>query len=203
MKFYYDTETADSAYDAQRKEKYSQDKESGNVGEKKVDFALKWLDKSFVKIEALSKDFSGSPCILLYNPEFVDIKQEYDHIIVGRAGVFVIETKNYIGKLIIDKYGNWIRQFNGNEVGMTNPLQQVRQHEKVLKSFLPQNICVISILCIANDKAIIEGAENSPLPIVKSDMLVEYIEQFDINEKPLSNDEIAECVKSINCHMVK
>ena len=35
---------------------------------------------------------------------------------------------------------------------------------------MPETCRVISVICIANDKAIIEGIENSPIPIVKSDI---------------------------------
>lgn len=201
MCFYYETENISEAYELQKKERYSQDKESGDAGERKVEYTLQWLDKSFVNIEARSKNYAGNLCIKLCNPEFIDKVQEYDHIIVGKKGVFVIETKNFSGKIIIDKYGNWIRKKQNEEIGMTNPLQQMRQHEKILKSFLPGNINVVSILCIANDKAIIEGIENFTLPIVKSDMIVEFIENYN-DDSNLSQNEINKCCELIYEYMV-
>lgn len=201
MCFYYETENISEAYELQKKERYSQDKESGDAGERKVEYTLQWLDKSFISIEARSKNYTGDPCIKLSNPEFIDKVQEYDHIVVGPKGVFVIETKNFSGKIIIDKYGNWIRKKRDEEVGMTNPLQQMRQHEKVIKSFLPDNINVVSILCIANDKTIIEGSENFTLPIVKSDMIVEFMENYNADSS-LSQNEIDKCSKLIYEHMV-
>ena len=84
---------------------------------------------------------------------------------------------------------------------MTNPLQQMRQHEKVLKSFLPGDINVVSILCIANDKVIIEGSENFTLPIVKSDMIVEFMENYN-DDSDLSQNEINKCCELIYEHMV-
>lgn len=200
--FYYDTESAKKAYSVRSNEKYVQDKESGNLGEQKVDYALKWLDKSYIQIEKKSNDKVGNGCIFIKNSEFIDEHQEYDHLIVSNKGVFSIETKNYAGKLVIDQYGNWIRKKNNEEEGLKNPLQQIRQHEKILKSFLPEDCPVVSIICIANDKAIIEGGENCPIPIVKSDMLVEFIENWDGNETEVSKLQMEQCVNAIYNHMV-
>lgn len=202
MVFYYDADSPQDAYAARSAEIYSQAKESGDKGEKKVDYALKWLDASYTVIEKRSKDKAGSPCILISNPTFIDEKQEYDHLIVSSKGVFSIETKNFVGKLVVDKSGNWIRKKDGGEEGMKNPLQQVRQHEKLLASFLPRECHIISILCIANDKAVIEGEEHCPIPIVKSDLLVEFIENWKETGSELSDDQKEDCVATIYEHMV-
>lgn len=145
---------------------------------------------------------AGSPCILLFNPGFIDEKQEYDHLIVSCKGVFNIETKNLAGKFVIDKAGNWIRKKDGDEEGVKNPLQQVRQHEKLLASFLPKECRIISILCIANDKAIIEGSEHCPVPIVKSDLLVEFIENWQTTDSELSDEQKKDCITAIYERMV-
>ena len=202
MVFYYDADSPQDAYAARSAEIYSQAKESGDKGEKKVDYALKWLDTSYVKIEKRSKDKAGNLCILISNPTFIDEKQEYDQLIVSSKGVFSIETKNFAGKLVVDKSGNWIRKKDGGEEGMKNPLQQVRQHEKLLASFLPRECHIISILCIANDKAVIEGEEHCPIPIVKSDLLVEFIENWKETGSELSDDQKEDCVATIYEHMV-
>lgn len=202
MVFYYDADSPQDAYAARSAEIYSQAKESGDKGEKKVDYALKWLDASYTVIEKRSKDKAGSPCILLFNPGFIDEKQEYDHLIVSCKGVFNIETKNLAGKLVIDKAGNWIRKKDGDEEGVKNPLQQVRQHEKLLASFLPKECRIISILCIANDKAIIEGSEHCPIPIVKSDLLVEFIENWQTTDSELSDEQKKDCITAIYERMV-
>ena len=202
MVFYYDADSPQDAYAARSAEIYSQAKESGDKGEKKVDYALKWLDTSYVKIEKRSKDKAGNLCILISNPTFIDEKQEYYHLIVSSKGVFSIETKNFAGKLVVDKSGNWIRKKDGGEEGMKNPLQQVRQHEKLLASFLPRECHIISILCIANDKAVIEGEEHCPIPIVKSDLLVEFIENWKETGSELSDDQKEDCVATIYEHMV-
>lgn len=200
--FYYDTGSAQEADFIRLNEKYAQDKESGNKGEQKVDYALKWLDKSYIQIEKKSNDRVGNKCIFIKNSNFIDEKQEYDHLIVSNKGIFNIETKNYTGKLVIDQYGNWIRKKEKEEEGIRNPLQQIRQHEKILMSFLPENCKIISIICIANDKAIIEGSENCPIPIIKSDMLVEFIENYCKNQMKISDSQVKQCINAIYNHMV-
>lgn len=98
---------------------------------------------------------------------------------IGPQGVFNIETKNYTGKIIIDRDGNWIReQSDGRKVGERNPLQQSRRHEAVLRSIVGDDVPIISILAIANPKAIIQGAENSKVKLLKSDVLEEYISNY-------------------------
>ena len=132
----------------------------------------------------------------------MDEKQEYDHLIISNKGIFNVETKNYTGKLIIDKYGNWIRKKKDLEEGVKNPIQQIRQHEKMLRSFLEKECNIISIICIANDKAIIEGVENCVIPIVKSDMLVEFIEKWNLSDIEMSDEQKEKCVMDIYNHML-
>ena len=63
--FYYDTPSAQDAQTARMDDKYMKDKESGDKGEERVEYALKWLDKSFVQIEKRSTDKVGNSCIKL------------------------------------------------------------------------------------------------------------------------------------------
>lgn len=202
LMFYYETESVQNAYSIRSDEEYAQEKKSGDEGEEIVEYALKWLEQSFECIKRKSKDRLGNACIYLSNPKFIDEKQEYDHLIVSNKGIFNIETKNYAGKLLIDQHGNWIRKKSDVEEGIRNPLQQIRRHEKMLLSFLPSECKIISIICIANDAAIIEGIENSPIPIVKSDMLVEFMENYDLSGIEMTSSQKEQCIQAIYEHMV-
>lgn len=201
LMYFYEAESAYDAKTARKEAEYNDSRANGARGEKEVDYALKWLDKSYVLIPKLSEDGHGNKCIIISNPEFIDEPQEYDHIVVGRQGLFLIETKNYAGKLIVDKYGNWIRiKQDGTEEGERNPIQQVRRHEKMLRSIISEDIEIIDIICMAHPKMIIEGVENCTIPLIKSDMLVEYIENYD-NGKMISDYEIQRCVECIKEYM--
>lgn len=180
---------------------YMEARKIGKVGEKEVEYALKWLDKSYMIVpKMLSKRYEGEKTIELCNPEYIDEPQEYDHIVIGKQGVFVIETKYYSGKLVIDSNGNWIREKkDGTRIGERNPYQQIDRHVKLLKSFLKEEIPVNGLICMAHPEAIIEGAENSPVKLVKSDLLTKYIEDYK-NNKLLSAEEITECFSLIDAH---
>ena len=116
-----------------------------------------------------------SAITLLTYPVTIPVNDDFPRIILG----FNIETKNYTGKIIIDRDGNWIReQSDGRKVGERNPLQQSRRHEAVLRSIVGDDVPIISVLVIANPKAIIQGAENSKVKLLKSDVLEEYISDY-------------------------
>ena len=172
-------------------------REAGEKGENEVSYALKWLDNYVI----FDKFNNKGNAIKLENLQYIDETQEYDHILVGNNGIILIETKAYSGKIVIDASGNWTREKNGEIKGIKNPLQQVRRHEKLLKSIIPDGIEVLSIICIAKDSAIIEGGANSVVPIVKCDQLVEYIER-NHTESILSDQMVEECCKCIKEHQV-
>lgn len=181
-----------SVYSGINLQKFAENQKKDSMGEKEVNYALKWLDKSYIKIS----NPNSEKAISLYNPEFIDEAQEYDHIIVGKQGVFNIETKNFAGKLIVDVNGNWIRVRDGQMEGERNPIQQIRRHEKLLRSIIGLDIPIINIICMAHPKLIIEGVENCSVPIIKSDLLVEFIETY-TSDANISEDEIKKCVTQI------
>ncbi len=200
--YFYNTETIVEAQKEKEKQTYLENKKNGTIGEKEVEYALKWLDKDYLIVDKNSIGKYGENTVMLNNPAFLDEPQEYDHIIIGKQGVFLIETKNYAGKLIVDSQGNWIRiRKDGAEEGERNPLQQIRRHEKLLKSILHQSVPIISVICMAHPKMIIEGSENCVIPIVKSDMLVEFIENY-TSDKEMTMEDMQECLSTINTYMV-
>lgn len=179
----------------QEDEKRKAIESAGIRGEQEVLYALKWLDDVY-------KILSDKP-IKLKNEEFIDEEQEYDHIIVGPAGVILIETKAYSGTISIDENGNWqrMKKEGGGWVGETNPLQQVRRHEKLIKSFLPKDIPLRSIVCLAKSNVVVKGVNNSPLDIVKVDMLTEHIENIEC-ENRLDEQKICEIIELIKGYIV-
>ena len=170
--------------------------EAGRKGEDKVSYALKFLD-SYNIIDAQS---NGAPVCIL-NKNYIDEEQEYDHIAVGPGGVFLIETKAYSGTITIDDFGNWIREKDGKSKGELNPTAQVRRHEKIIRSILPKDTPIFSIICIANDTTIINGVKNSKIPIVKYDLLVEKIET-EYRQDILSNKQVSDIIDIINRYTV-
>lgn len=179
LMYFYNTDSPEEAREAVKEKKYRESRQYGEKGEEEVEYALKWLVGDYIKLEKDASGKYGTKAIVLNNKDFVDEPQEFDHIVIGPQGVFNIETKNYTGKIIIDRDGNWIReQSDGRKVGERNPLQQSRRHEAVLRSIVGDDVPIISVLVIANPKAIIQGAENSKVKLLKSDVLEEYISNY-------------------------
>lgn len=174
-------------------------KQAGKRGEDEVKYALSWLPENYLLIN------NGEAIKLRCNIRDKEVVQEIDHIVVGTSGVFIIETKNYSGTIVIDDAGNWIR-INGNRrTGCQNPLQQMERHHMVVEKIIGSEKPIYDILCISNKSAIIEGANNSKVPIVKSDMLSHYIKEHDealdsqeVNNiaNLIKNAEISETVSS-------
>lgn len=156
-------------------------------------YALKWLDKEYHLL--------SEKAVKIKNPDFSDEPQEYDHIVIGPTGIILIETKAYSGKIVIDENGNWRRnKYKDEWVGEVNPLQQVRRHEKVISSIV-KDIPIRSYVCLANENVIIDGIENSPLKIVKADLLVESIENITV-EKKLTENQIKKIIELLSKYIV-
>lgn len=185
----------------ERDEKEKRIRESGEQGEREVDYVLSWLPKKeYLLIEKKSVGKYDKACIILNNPEFIDEAQEYDHIVIGKYGIFCIETKNYNGTIIIDQYGNWMRERNDQISGIRNPIQQVRRHEKLLKSIVG-DINIISIICLAHPEIIIKGVEHAQVPVVKSDLLCDFIENYTANTS-LNYEDIQKIANTIYGKMI-
>lgn len=192
LMYMYNTYTVEEAFALRKQKDYIENRGFGDKGETEVDYALKWLIGNYIKVERTPSGKYGAQAIILNNKALIDEPQEFDHIVLAPQGIFNIETKNYSGKLIVDTNGNWIRiKTDGSEIGEKNPLQQIRRHEAVLKSIVGKDVPIISILVMANPKMIIEGIENFPIPLLKSDRLEEYISTYKNNTaytKPQLND---------------
>ena len=62
---------------------------------------------------------------------------QIDHVVLSRFGIFVIETKNYSGKIYGKEFSESWTQINGkSKVSIYNPLRQNYHHTKVLENLL-------------------------------------------------------------------
>ena len=77
--------------------------------------------------------------VLLHDLRFVvdgDVAQ-IDHLILNRAGhMFLIETKNYSGDLIVNDQGEFTVQYDHDTFGIRSPWEQSRRHERILTKLL-------------------------------------------------------------------
>lgn len=111
-----------------------------------------------------------------------------DHIVLGPNGVFVIESKNYGGRITCDG-DEWSRHKIGAggrkyELRIGSPSNQVKRNAKVLKDFILENrdkifdkaphLWVYSLLVFTNDRATLD-IKNATVDILKTDELSDFI----------------------------
>ena len=62
---------------------------------------------------------------------------QIDHLILNRTGrIYLIETKNYSGDLIVNAHGEFTVQYGEDSFGIPSPWEQSRRHERILVKLL-------------------------------------------------------------------
>lgn len=170
---------------------------AGEEGERLVEYELGWLTSEFI---SLRKNFPHK--LFIANPNFRNgEKQEYDHLLISPYGIFAIETKNWGGKIIIDESRQWMQIKNGKKIGLVSPCSQAERHWLLLRSILPLDAPVYSIICIANKNVIIEGMSYSEFPVIKYDRIRSFINKCSQTSKRLLTPEkIFEIVALLKKH---
>jgi hypothetical protein len=82
---------------------------------------------------------AGVNHVVLHDLRFVfeDEVAQIDHLIINRAfGVYLIETKNYSGNLIINDQGEFTVQYDEFRFGIPSPIEQSLRHERILSKLL-------------------------------------------------------------------
>ena len=91
-----------------------------NLGEKEVNQVLSKLKGYKLLSDILIKRENGS--------------SQIDHILIGKKGIFVIETKDYSGSIYGEQYSKyWIQIINRNKNEFYNPIRQNYGHIKALE----------------------------------------------------------------------
>lgn len=96
----------------------------GEIGENNIAFELK---------------NSGMPMYIMHDIHFEigELSAQIDYIVVTRKVTFVIECKNLIGNIDIDRDGNFIRnyEFNGKHIkeGIYSPITKNQRHLEILR----------------------------------------------------------------------
>jgi hypothetical protein len=81
----------------------------------------------------------GENHVVLHDLRFVvdgDVAQ-IDHLIINRGvGIYLIETKNYSGNLVINDRGEFTAEYDDDRFGVPSPIEQSRRHERILGRLL-------------------------------------------------------------------
>lgn len=182
--------------------------DSIDVGEDKVEYAIKWLcAESSVPFQIIKKNCESKyryGCIILKNSSFINEVQEYDHILVSEAGVILIETKHWKGRVEVRSDGKWVRDPNNDGCieGIESPMYQIQRHEALIKSILP-DVPIHSLLVFSNSSLILEGVKNCKMcHAIYVDKLKETIMHIVSMTKPIDIDIVNHCVDEIERHKV-
>lgn len=146
-----DNRRGDKQYSQTEEERKAAIIEAGKQGEAETQFHLSYLP-------------TNEYCILnnvrIYDNN-TNRKAEIDHVVIGNAGVFVIETKNYSGTIHASSAGWYREKNNGEREALSDPAGQNERHKSLLRELLSyrgyKDIPFYSIVAIANKDAIIMG----------------------------------------------
>jgi hypothetical protein len=139
-------------------------------------------EKSVTKI--LSSTL-GNEYSLINDVTIPDGHGNIDHIVLGPNGIFVIETKNFAGKIACDG-DNWSSKHNGKfhrliHYDLGSPSKQVKRNATRVKrviasleAFKSRKIWVDGILVFANKNVQLQ-INNPTVPILRSSQLPNFI----------------------------
>lgn len=128
---------------------------------------------------------------------------QIDHLVICPQGLFVLETKNWRGRLEGDEKENMWKQYRGDgaaPVFLHNPVEQNQHHIDVLRSFLktrqlPSDINMISAIVMTNRSSSWE-IKNQTVPLMTPDDLPDFISCYP-ETTPLEWDTIQAIVKAV------
>lgn len=121
-----------------------------------------------------------------------EMSHQIDHIFIHPHGVFVIETKAYYGKIISDTHDSfWIKEVNGEQVKIANPLKQNKSHAFIILKILKGKYDVIPVVVFTHNNAPYMDDN-----VINLNDLPLFIESYPFKKK-LSKKQIDGAYKSI------
>jgi len=137
-------------------------KQKGEIGEKLVKRKLK-------KIWGYKKVFNNM--LLCINNKSVQI----DHILISKGGIFVIETKNYLGSIYGTENGvNWTQVVGKYKNSFYNPIRQNETHIKFLKEHLKNSLHYHSIIVFAGKEKLHTKTKTPTISLISLKRHISY-----------------------------
>lgn len=165
---------------------------AGLKGEDEVNFNLKFLPSEYR---------------IWYDPDTLlvsgQLHQQFDHIVIGPKGIFLIETKYWAGDIFVDNMGAWHKEKSGKSEIQKSPTSQAIQHELVFKRLLIDNSLneltnrVQSLIVLAHMQCTFKSEVIINIPVLRVDQLIEYILNYQNQQEELSSDYISKVLNAI------
>lgn len=141
----------------------------------------------------LDSHFKDSPDHMVIHDLRLEVEgdvAQIDHMVFYRAGgVYLFETKNYNGNLLINPHGEFTAEYGRVRYGIPSPLEQSRRHERVLHKLFDrldigartQRALDMHHLVLVHPKAIIKRPTEkqfSTQNVIKSDQFPDWHAKF-------------------------
>ena len=150
-------------------------KEVGNIGEQIIRDILRELESyQYAVINGAKLKADGAV-------------HEYDHIVIGRGGIFVIETKafgmtdgkNAKASLFIDEGDHWILRKNQINHELVSPTEQIMTEKEHFSKIISDVMFEVHpIVVLSNTEISLKQNIDLPYQVVCADKLVETIRSY-------------------------
>lgn len=151
-------------------------KTKGEIGEYKVNKKLKNFSNYLLLKDILLPTETGTTQI--------------DHILIGKKGVFVIETKNYNGWIYGDERSQyWTQVLYNTKNKFYNPIKQNYAHVKAIERILPSKYkkMIYSVIVFSNKSDLMKISVSTP--VIKIKDIKRFIRKF-YSDDELTADNI-------------
>lgn len=115
---------------------------------------------------------------------------QIDHILIGKKGIFVIETKDYSGVILGGDYdANWTQSLMGHNNYFYNPIRQNYGHVKALEEILEIDEIFIPLIVFTNKSNIKKLNTKSNIIQVKKlkKFIKRYKSDYKLSKKDIDN----------------
>jgi hypothetical protein len=111
----------------------------------------KWLREELIRLRKgiqgerdsayfLDQHFKGAENHVLLHDLRIQVDgdvAQIDHVIINRGvGMYLLETKNYSGNVLINEHGEFTVDYDGERFGVESPVEQSRRHARILQRLL-------------------------------------------------------------------
>ena len=129
---------------------------------------------------------------------------QIDHILIGKKGIFVFETKDYNGHIYGDEYSReWTQIINFKKNKFYNPIRQNYGHIKSLEKTIKRNDIFISVIVFTNKSKL--KKIKTETPVIQLKKLKRFIKKYksDINLSKTEIDNIYYIIKKSNINSAR
>lgn len=160
----------------------------GNKGEEKVKKVLNSIKEKHIVFNDIS-----------FKNEHSEMTHQIDHIIIKSNGVFVIETKNYFGKILVQNDGkNWTKIIGNKIEKISSPVMQNKSHAVTVFKAIKGYVKTVPVVVLVQNNSPYIESEN----VINLKDLKLFLDTYE-NDIELDDNQINEIAKMIKDSSIK